>query len=97
MPNGILQTSMTTKSCTSGFCRRYVAFIRKDNDTVTVSRLTATNQSFGVATYYSERLEYPDFKPDGILGMAWQSISAYNAVPVFENSSLIIKQIHPSL
>jgi len=52
------------------------------NDTVTIAGLTATSQTFGAAARFS-----PGFNPlvDGIMGMAFRSISEFNANPVFLN------------
>ncbi|PSR80379.1 hypothetical protein PHLCEN_2v6764 [Hermanssonia centrifuga] len=54
-------------------------------DTVTMAGLTATNQVLGAATQYSIGLSNDTFPPDGLLGMAFESLSEYNAPPVFEN------------
>ena len=44
----------------------------------------ATDQTLGVATEYSSSLAVGQFPPDGLLGLAFESISAYPASPVFE-------------
>jgi hypothetical protein len=51
-------------------------------DTVIVADLTVTKQTLGAATQWPLRTETP---ADGILGMAFQSLSRYNARPVFQN------------
>ncbi|KIJ14861.1 Merops: A01.UPA [Paxillus involutus ATCC 200175] len=53
-------------------------------DTVSIAGLTATDQTLGAASQYSSGLAISQFPADGLMGMAFQSISAYNAVPVFE-------------
>ncbi|KAI0696817.1 aspartic peptidase domain-containing protein [Cytidiella melzeri] len=53
-------------------------------DTVTIAGLTATSQTLGAATQYSEGFSAAYFPPDGLLGMGYQSISDYNAPPVFQ-------------
>ena len=45
----------------------------------------ATDQTLGVATEYSSSLAVGQFPPDGILGLAFESISAYPASPVFQS------------
>ncbi|CAL1703173.1 unnamed protein product [Somion occarium] len=54
------------------------------SDTVTVARLTGTRQALGAATTYSTGFSSSNFPPDGLLGMAYQSISQYNAPPFFQ-------------
>ena len=39
----------------------------------------------GVAAAYSSSFAVDSFPPDGLMGMAFQSISSYNGMPVFEN------------
>ncbi|EJD01580.1 acid protease [Fomitiporia mediterranea MF3/22] len=53
-------------------------------DTVTLGSLTATDQRLGAATQYSAALESSEFSPDGLLGMAFESISQFNSPPVFQ-------------
>ncbi|KAI5116280.1 hypothetical protein M0805_009931 [Coniferiporia weirii] len=55
------------------------------SDTVTLGGLTATGQRVGAASKYSEGFESSEFPPDGLLGMAFQSISDYNSPPVFQS------------
>jgi cathepsin D len=52
------------------------------NDTVTIVGLAATRQTFGSASIFGR-----DFRDteDGIMGMAFRSLSEYNANPVFQN------------
>jgi cathepsin D len=52
-------------------------------DTVTVSGLTAVDQSIGAATEYSSGFASSNFPADGLMGMAFPSISAYPASPFF--------------
>jgi cathepsin D len=52
------------------------------NDTVSIAGLTATSQTFGAAARFSQGF---NVVADGILGMAFRSISVYNANPVFQN------------
>lgn len=53
-------------------------------DTVTLGGLKATSQRLGVAKQYSDGFESDEFPPDGLLGMAFEQISDYNAPPVFQ-------------
>lgn len=53
-------------------------------DTVSIQGLTATNQSIGAATQYNSGFASSRFPPDGLMGMAFQQISQYNAPPVFQ-------------
>jgi cathepsin D len=52
------------------------------NDTVTIVGLAATRQTFGAASEYT-----PDFRidEDGLMGLAFRSLSEYDANPVFQN------------
>ncbi|KAF9235757.1 aspartic peptidase domain-containing protein [Melanogaster broomeanus] len=54
------------------------------NDTVAIVGVTATDQTLGVASQYSTKLKFDYFPPDGLMGMAFQSISQFNAMPVFQ-------------
>ncbi|KAG2357312.1 acid protease [Suillus spraguei] len=47
----------------------------------------AQNQTFLAAFLYSENFAYPDFAPDGLLGFAFENISALGAKSVFETIS----------
>ncbi|PVF96166.1 acid protease [Serendipita vermifera] len=52
-------------------------------DTVTVAGLTAQDQTLGAATEYSSNFQPSTFPADGLMGMAFESISGYPASPVF--------------
>ena len=54
-------------------------------DTVTIAGLTATNQTLGAANEYSSGFDSSNFPADGLMGMGFQSISVYNAPPVFQS------------
>jgi cathepsin D len=54
-------------------------------DTVTIAGLTATQQTLGAASQYSSGFESANFPADGLMGMGFQSISVYNAPPVFQS------------
>ncbi|KAF9221231.1 acid protease [Gyrodon lividus] len=54
------------------------------SDTVSIVGLTATSQTLGAAEEYSSGLESSQFPADGLMGMAFQSISNYDASPVFQ-------------
>ena len=47
-------------------------------------RTKANNQTLGLATNYSTNLQSSQFPADGLMGLAFESISAYNATPVFQ-------------
>ena len=47
-------------------------------------RTKANKQTLGAATQYSSGFESSQFPADGLMGMAFQSISDYNAPPVFQ-------------
>ena len=54
-------------------------------DTVSIAGLTATKQTLGAATKYSTGFESTNFPADGLMGMGFQSISEYNAPPLFQS------------
>ncbi|KAH0838858.1 acid protease [Lanmaoa asiatica] len=54
------------------------------SDTVVLDGLEAVTQTLGVATEYSSSLAASQFPPDGLMGMAYPSLSAYPASPVFQ-------------
>ena len=53
-------------------------------DTVSIAGLQAQGQTLGVASEYSLGFEKNAYPPDGLMGMAFQSISEYDASPVFQ-------------
>jgi len=50
-------------------------------DNVTIAGLTADVQTIGAATTYSSKIGYP---PDGMMGLAFRSLSSYPASSLFE-------------
>ncbi|KAH9166029.1 acid protease [Lactarius sanguifluus] len=54
-------------------------------DTVTIAGYEATQQTLGAATTYSSGFQSDQFPADGVLGMAYESISNYRASPVFQS------------
>lgn len=54
------------------------------DDTVTIAGLTATGQRVGAASVYSAGFSLAESPPDGLMGMAFQAISDFNAPPVFQ-------------
>ncbi|KAI0043077.1 acid protease [Auriscalpium vulgare] len=54
-------------------------------DTVSIAGLTATGQTLGSAKTYSTGFESSQFPADGLLGMAFESLSDYNANPLFQS------------
>ncbi|KAI0064447.1 acid protease [Artomyces pyxidatus] len=54
-------------------------------DTVSIAGLTATSQTLGAASTYSTGFQSSQFPADGLMGMAFQSISDYNASPLFQS------------
>ncbi|KAG8805054.1 hypothetical protein FRC17_005752 [Serendipita sp. 399] len=54
-------------------------------DTVKIAGLTAKAQTLGAATHYSDGFSSANFPADGLMGMGFQSISEYNAPPVFQS------------
>ncbi|TFK45302.1 acid protease [Heliocybe sulcata] len=53
------------------------------SDSVIIQGLASQNQRLGAATQYSTGFSKSRFPPDGLLGLAFQEISDYNAPPVF--------------
>ncbi|KAH9029006.1 acid protease [Lactarius pseudohatsudake] len=53
-------------------------------DDVTIAGYTANNQTFGVATHLAGVFGAEFFLPDGLVGLAFPSISPYKATPVFQ-------------
>ncbi|KAF9220183.1 acid protease [Gyrodon lividus] len=62
-----------------------IAFGQQYTDNVTIVGLTATHQTLGVASHYSQSFQIEWFSPDGVMGMAFQCISEYNQSPVFQS------------
>ncbi|KAG6373237.1 Asp-domain-containing protein [Boletus reticuloceps] len=54
------------------------------NDTVSIAGFSATTQTLGAANTYSSGFQSSQFPADGLMGMAFQSISSYGASPVFQ-------------
>ncbi|KAN0138185.1 eukaryotic aspartyl protease [Lactarius tabidus] len=54
-------------------------------DTVTLAGYQATRQRLGAAATYSSGFQSDQFPADGLLGMAYESISSYGASPVFQS------------
>ncbi|EJD01639.1 acid protease [Fomitiporia mediterranea MF3/22] len=54
------------------------------NDVVSIANLTATNQAVVAASQYSDGFSLSNFEPDGLMGMAFQSLSNSNSSPVFQ-------------
>jgi len=52
-------------------------------DTVGIAGLTAKSQTLGAASQYSSSFSSDNFPADGLMGMAFEAISDYNAPPVF--------------
>jgi hypothetical protein len=61
---------------------RYARFFR---DIRCLTAEQAVDQTLGVATEYSSSFVVDQFPPDGLMGLAFQSVSIYNATPVFES------------
>ncbi|KAF9219090.1 acid protease [Gyrodon lividus] len=57
---------------------------RQYTDTVSINGLAAIDQTLGAASHYSDGFELDNFFPDGLMGMAFQSISAFNQSPLFQ-------------
>ncbi|KAH9040251.1 acid protease [Lactarius hengduanensis] len=54
-------------------------------DTVSIVGLTANGQTLGAAEAYSTGFQSDRFAADGLLGMGFQSVSVYNAAPLFQS------------
>ncbi|KAF9220337.1 acid protease [Gyrodon lividus] len=72
------------KSFSINFVGGATSFGNQYTDNVTVVGLTATDQTLGVAAHYSEALQIWQFSGDGLLGMAFQSISRFDQSPFFQ-------------
>lgn len=53
-------------------------------DTFTIAGLKATKQAIGAATTYSSGFSADNFKPDGLVGMAFKQISDFGDDPLFQ-------------
>lgn len=53
-------------------------------DTVIIGGYTATGQVLGAANQFPTGLQAPSFTPDGVLGMAFETLSIYHASPVIQ-------------
>ncbi|KAF9220314.1 acid protease [Gyrodon lividus] len=60
------------------------SFGNEYTDNVTVVGLTATDQTVGVAAHYTKALQIRQFAGDGLLGMAFQSVSVFDQSPFFQ-------------
>ncbi|KAF9219665.1 acid protease [Gyrodon lividus] len=60
------------------------SFGNQYTDNVTIVELMATDQTLGAAAHYSEALQIWQFAGDGLLGMAFQSISMFDQSPFFQ-------------
>jgi cathepsin D len=54
------------------------------NDTVSMAGFTVFNQTLGAASTYSPLFNDSNFGPDGLIGLAYPSISVFNATPFFQ-------------
>ncbi|KAA1475522.1 acid protease [Dentipellis sp. KUC8613] len=54
-------------------------------DTVSIAGLTATKQTLGASTSYSTGFASDQFPADGLMGMAFESLSDYKANPPFQS------------
>jgi cathepsin D len=52
-------------------------------DTVAIAGLTANSQAVGASNHYSVDFEIAEFPPDGLVGMAFESLSVFGANPLF--------------
>ncbi|KAF9220072.1 acid protease [Gyrodon lividus] len=60
------------------------AFGYQYNDNVTIAGLMAKHQTLGAAVHYSQSLEIGKFAGDGLLGMAFHTISNYDQPSFFQ-------------
>ncbi|KAF9223908.1 Asp-domain-containing protein [Gyrodon lividus] len=82
------ESSETSINVERSFLIQYVnndnAFGGVYTDTVSINGLTAIDQALGAASHYSHGLGIARFLPDGLMGMAFQSVSVLNESPVFQ-------------
>jgi len=80
--------SRTAKDLGKTFAMRYgdnsAVFGEQYTDVVSIAGLTAQPQTLGAALEYSPGFAANQFPADGIMGMGFQSISTYNASPLFQ-------------
>lgn len=57
---------------------------RQFTDVVSIAGMTAKSQTLGASTRYSSGFKSDKFPADGLIGLAFQSISNYNAPPLFQ-------------
>jgi cathepsin D len=80
--------SRTSTDLGYGFMIQYgdgsYVFGEEYTDTVIIEGLKATHQTLGAVTDESQEFGASEFPADGILGLGFQSISEYNAPPVFQ-------------
>ncbi|KAL4252095.1 peptidase A1 family protein [Abortiporus biennis] len=55
------------------------------SETVTIEGMTASSQTLGVATEYSSGNAIDSFPADGLVGLGYQSISHFDAPPLFQS------------
>jgi hypothetical protein len=84
-PNSPTSRDLGQKDLTLTFEDDATATVDKFSDTVRIGGLEATSQTVGVATQYSSNLGIDTFPADGILGLAFESISGLEASPVVES------------
>ncbi|CAG8584287.1 9925_t:CDS:2 [Acaulospora colombiana] len=81
--------SSTSKALNKSFTLKYGdgsnVSGKQFTDTVEIAGLKATKQTLGAATTYSDGFGSSNFPADGLMGMGFQSISEYNAPPVFQS------------
>jgi cathepsin D len=81
--------SSTSKALSKSFSLQYgdgsTVSGKQFTDVVEIAGLTATGQTLGAATKYSTGFGSSQFPADGLMGMGFQSISEYNAPPVFQS------------
>ncbi|KAF9219390.1 acid protease [Gyrodon lividus] len=83
-PEASLTSAALRKFFSINFVGGASSFGNQYSDNVTIVGLTATDQALGTAAYYSEALQIGQFAGDGLLGMAFQSISRLNQRPFFQ-------------
>jgi hypothetical protein len=87
--NILIKLSSPTRLYVEAFSLLFVAA-----ESTHTSRYQAISQTLGAATVYSG-FEIGRFLPDGLMGMAFQSISAFNASPPFQTLVSQNEEISP--